>query len=102
MNLLLGTEGWYDEFYRVEKAEASSSLFATEDDRVIKASVASIGRYFNERLKTIFAGVAEHPGVLRNSTNSPLYLLCFAVGNGNPRAKEVALRIAEHILKDLR
>lgn len=60
----------------------------------------TIGRYFVERLKSVFAGVAERPGVLRNSSNSPLYLFCFAVGN--ERGKKLALRIAEHLLRELR
>ena len=66
----------------------------------MKASLATIGRYFVERLKEIFSGVAEEPGVLRNSTNSPLYLLCFAASNA--RGAELALRIAGLLLKDLR
>jgi hypothetical protein len=69
-------------------------------DRVVKATTATIGRYFNERLNGVFAGVAAEPGVLRNARNNPLYLLCFAVGN--PRAKEIALRIATHLLKEVR
>lgn len=47
-----------------------------------------------------FAGMAEEPGVLRNSRNNPLYLLCFAVGNQH--GKEIALRIATHQLKEVR
>jgi hypothetical protein len=43
---------------------------------VEKATTESIGRYFNERLKTVFAAVAEQPRVLRNSANSPY--TCFA------------------------
>lgn len=97
LNRLLGTTQWYDEFYRVE---STPDLFGGDNERVIKASTATIGRYFNERLGTIFPGVAEHPGVLRNSRNSPLYLLCFAVGN--ERGKDIALRIANHLLKELR
>jgi hypothetical protein len=60
----------------------------------------TIGQYFNDRLRTIFAGVAEKPGVLRNSTNNPLYLLCFGVGN--PKGAPIALKIAEYLLKNLR
>lgn len=67
---------------------------------MVKATLKTIGRYFNDWLKTIFAGVAEQPGVLRNSANNPLYLLCFAVGN--KKGAPVALRIAKHLLKDLR
>ncbi len=96
LDLLLGTEDWYDEFYKVEK---EPTLFGDEQEHVVKATMETIGRYFNNRLKEVFAGVAE-PGVLRNSANNPLYLLCFAVGN--ERGKEIALRIARHLLKELR
>ena len=77
LDLLLGTTTWYDEFYRVE---SKPTLFG-DADRVVKASMETIGRYFNDRLKSVFAGVAEEPRVLWNSANCPLYLLCFAVGN---------------------
>ncbi|MFZ0257332.1 MAG: three-Cys-motif partner protein TcmP [Gammaproteobacteria bacterium] len=97
LNLLLGTEDWYDEFYKVE---TTPTLFGTEQERVVKATMETIGRYFNNRLKEVFAGVVEEPGVLRNASNNPLYLLCFAVGN--ERGKDIALRIAEHLLKEMR
>ena len=94
---LLGTEAWYDEFYRVEK---TPTLFRSDQEHVVKVSMATIGRYFVERLKSIFPGVTEEPGVSRISTNNPLYLLCFAASNA--RGAPVALRIVGHLLKDLR
>lgn len=97
LDLLLGTEDWFDEFYKVE---TTSTLFGDEQERVVKATMQTIGGYFNNRLKEVFAGVAEQPGVLRNSTNNPLYLLCFAVGNA--RGRDIALRIADHLLKEVR
>jgi three-Cys-motif partner protein len=96
LDLLLGTKDWYEEFYSVE---TTPTLFGGEQDRVIKATTDTIGRYFNDRLSTVFKGVAV-PGVLRNSRNNPLYLLCFAVGNA--RGKDIALRIANHLLKEMR
>lgn len=93
LNLLLGTDDWYDEFYRAESVE---TLFGPED-RVVKASTSTIGKYFNNRLKSIFADVADEPKVLRNSSNSPLYLLCFAAGN--PKGAPIAIKIANHLLK---
>ena len=96
LDALLGTEEWYDEFYRVDKVP---NLFGDEQERVVKASMQTIGRYFVERLRTIFPGVADIPGVLRNSANSPLYLFCFAAGN--QRGAPIALRIANHLLKGL-
>jgi len=97
LDLLLGTEDWYDEFYTVE---TERTLFGNDQERVVKATTETIGRYFNNRLREVFAGVVDEPGVLRNSTNNPLYLLCFAVGN--ERGKTIALRIARHLLKEVR
>lgn len=97
LNLLLGTEDWYDEFYKVE---TTPTLFGDDKERVVKATMETIARDFTNRLKEVFAGVAEEPGVLRNSANNPLYLLCFAVGN--ERGKDIALRIAQHLLKEVR
>jgi three-Cys-motif partner protein len=96
LDKLLGTPNWYDELYRVEH---TPTLFGTEEERVVKATNDTIGRYFNDRLRSVFPGVAE-PGVLRNSSNCPLYLLCFAAGSA--RGAPTALKIANHILKEAR
>lgn len=93
LDALLGTEDWYEEFYRVE---STPGLFVAAEDRVVKATMETIGRYFNERLKSVFAAVADKPKVLRNKARCPLYLLCFAVGNRN--GAPIALRIANHLL----
>jgi three-Cys-motif partner protein len=93
LDTLLGTEDWYDEFYKVE---STPTLFGDAEDRVVKASTETIGRYFNERLKSVFTAVADQPRVLRNSANCPLYLLCFAAGN--EKGAPIALRIANHLL----
>lgn len=97
LDLLLGTRDWFDEFYRVEVA---TTLFDDEEERVVKASTETIGKHFIRRLESVFAGVAQEPAVLRNSRNVPLYPLCFAVGNA--RGKDIALRIASHLLKEVR
>jgi three-Cys-motif partner protein len=94
LDRLLGTADWYDAFYRITNAK---NLLGEDVTLVEKASVQIIGRYFTERLKTIFAGVAERPMVLKNSANCPLYLFCFAAGNA--RGAPIALKIANHLLK---
>ena len=66
----------------------------------MKATTDVIGRYFNDRLKSVFAGVADEPGVLRNSANNPLYLLCFAAATS--KGAPIALKIANHLLKEVR
>ncbi len=97
LNLLFGTEDWYDEFY---DKQTTTDLFGNEQERVDKVERETIGRYYNNRLKDVFAGVVDEPGVLRNSVNNPLYHLCFAAGN--ERARKIALRIAKHLLKEVR
>jgi three-Cys-motif partner protein len=96
LDLILGTEDWYEEFYRVETAP---TLFGGDEERVVKTSMDTIGKYFLRRLESVFVGVASQPAVLRNSRNAPLYLLCFAVGN--PKGRDIALRIAAHLLKEV-
>jgi three-Cys-motif partner protein len=97
LDMLLGTTEWYDEFYRVE---STPTLFDGEQEHIVKATMATIAQYFNRRLAGVFAGVADEPGILRDNGNHPLYLLCFAVAN--ERGKDIALRIAGHLLKEVR
>ena len=97
LDQIFGTQEWYDVFYRQVESE---DLFGQRRREVRKTvSLEAIGWYYNERLKTIFAAVAENPRQLPNSTGNPLYLLCFAVGNPAPAAKRLALKIAQYILK---
>jgi three-Cys-motif partner protein len=95
LNLLLGTRDWESALYRVER---TPTLFGGVEEHVVKVSIEVIGRFCNDRLKTVFAGVAERPAVLRNSRSSPLYLLCFAAAN--EKGAPIALKIAEHILRN--
>jgi hypothetical protein len=89
-----GEPDWRAEFY---KKVAEPTLFDNEQPTVYKnATFDSIGLYITNRLKTVFAGVVECPYILCNSKNSPLFMLCFAVGN--PNARELALKIAREIL----
>ncbi len=94
LDRLLGTTDWYEAFYRVEHVP---TLFDEPERRIVKATTEIIGRYFNERLSCIFAGIAEEPMVLMNSSKCPLYLLCFAIGNA--KGAPIALRIANHLLR---
>lgn len=90
LNAVFGTDEWEKHFYKT-----NPNLFGEESKQKV-VDLHGIGEYYNARLGDIFAGVADNPRYLYNSMNNPLYLLCFAVGN--PNAKEVGLRIAQHIL----
>lgn len=96
---LFGTEEWREAFYKAldEDTDRLTLFDADERSYAKQANFEVIGNFFVERLKTAFAGVAENPLPLRNSTNVPLYLLCFAAAN--PRGAPTAVRIANHILR---
>ncbi|MDW8215658.1 MAG: hypothetical protein RMJ55_19065, partial [Roseiflexaceae bacterium] len=90
---ILGTEAWKNAFYAQKKQQ---TLFGEEECYEKEADFELIGRFFVDRLKTVFHVVAENPLPLRNSRNNPLYLLCFA--SGNPKGSKTAVKIAQHIL----
>ncbi len=95
LDRVFGTTDWYDKFYRPARIRG---FFDTEPRMVKTGSFNAIAEYYQERLQTIFPAVAMNPRVLANSRNVPLFLLCFAAGNPSIKAKEAALRIAQHIL----
>ena len=92
---LFGTTEWQNDFLQ---ENPQSELFDSNPKMMKKINLKGIADYFNNRLKTIFEKVASNPLYLTNSKNNPLYLLCFA--SGNPKGADVAVRIAQHILKE--
>jgi three-Cys-motif partner protein len=91
---ILGTSEWRSAFYSEVSAD---TLFGTEVTTYKDADFDKIKKFFIDRLKTEFPGVAKNPLLLYNSKKNPLYLLCFAAGN--PKGAKTAVKIAEHILK---
>jgi three-Cys-motif partner protein len=97
LDIMFGATDWFDEFYRPKERKG---LFDDEPVMEKIANFESIGRYFNRRLSTVFAAVADNPLPLYNSRNNPLYLLCFAAAN--EKGAPIAVRIAQNILKGKR
>lgn len=97
LNTMFGSTDWYDAFY--QKVE-QPSLFSDQPEVETRkqADYALISAYFIKRLKSIFPHVAENPLPLFNSSNCPLYLLCFAAGNPGSGGK-TGVKIAQDILK---
>lgn len=92
---VFGTDSWNKHFY---EASGQMSIFnmLPEDKKKKTADFEGIKKYTTDRLRSVFAGVAPNPRVLRNQKNSPLFVLFFAVGN--ERGKKTALKIANDIL----
>lgn len=86
LDSVLGTHDWYDIFYETHP----DLMGEIRSQKII--SLEGIGRYYVDRLRSVFRHVAERPRPLFNSTGVPLYWLCFASPN------ETAARIAQDIL----
>ncbi len=103
---LLGASGWQTEFY---KKDSQLTLFdilpnktgVQDEERLVKdANPEHIKEYIISRLETIFPCVSKHPRIFRNSRRAPMFLFCFAISNESKPAQSLALRIANHILKN--
>ena len=90
---MLGTPAWEADWY---EAGAQSNLDGSSDYRRT-ASVDDIARYVHGRLLSLFPAVLE-PLRLRNRNGGPAFALFFAMSNPDPKAIELATRIAGHIL----
>lgn len=89
-----GSDSWRDYFYRPSERDLFGDEVVEKREKIFE----NLSDYITQRLGTIFPGVHKRPLVLRNSTGAPLFLLCFACGNPNPKAISAALRIAQHII----
>lgn len=91
LDTIFGTRDWRDHFYETVTQE---TLFGGVEETHRDAAPSKVVDYITGRLRSVFADVAE-PAILRNSRNSPMFALVFAVAN--PDAKAIALRIANHL-----
>ena len=95
LDRFFGTSDWSNVFYRADEREG---LFSVEPKMVKTASLDAVAEYYQERLRSIFPTVAPNAHRLRNSRGTALFELFFAAGNPSPKASEIAMRIAQHIL----
>lgn len=93
LDLTFGANSWKSAFYGKEEPD----LFGHE--KVVKAPKPFdvLSEFVTLKLKQEFAAVHSEPLILKNSTGTPIFLLCFACGN--PRGSGPALRIANHIIQ---
>jgi hypothetical protein len=91
INVAVGTSDWADHFY----PEIAESIFDGSRIRFRDAGAEKLRAFINGRLSKCFECVADGL-ILRNSTGSPMFLLCFAAAN--KKGAPLALRIANHIL----
>ena len=99
LNLLFGTDAWFEHFYPARAA--SPDLFGSAGVELGReVSLEGIEDYYRSRLESIFRGGVSGRAIrLGPQSRDPLFSLFFASGNPSPRAKNLAFRIANHLIK---
>ncbi len=93
---VFGDESWRGLYDRPDQ----TLLPFLEDDRMESVSgIDPIVQLYRVRLNSVFAKVAPTSRTLRNSKNAPLYEFMFAASN--PRGADLAVKIANDILKKI-
>jgi three-Cys-motif partner protein len=98
LNRVFGTDEWYGEFYR---PSGQQSLFEYEQKNLYRnVSTEHVIDFVRHRLQSIFPAVSN-AGILRNVNGAPLFALVLGVSSPSPGAQQAALRIANHLVKDV-
>ncbi len=97
LDRVLGDCDWRDWFVR---PVPSNDLFEVGERFESAANPEAIEQFVNERLNQIFpGGTGDNAVRLRNSKNSTMFSLFFSMSNPDPRARALAMKIANHILR---
>jgi three-Cys-motif partner protein len=97
LDILFGEDKWFSLLY---KRSTNTRLFESEvieDFKKVTDPFPLITDYYLNRLRELFPQVAEKPLIMKNSSNTPIFLLCFA--SANPKGGPIAVKIANHILR---
>lgn len=95
LDRVFGEPNWFEKFYSKINVE---NLFGEEETVLVKmVNERDLAEYYNSRLKEIFFEVAPNPSVLKNNSNVPIFILCFAASN--PKGAKTAIKIAKHLLE---
>ena len=92
-----GTDDWPDRFYSVEE---KTDLFGEISETSKTGGLIAVEEFFIERLRTEFPGVADNTvRLLSPNKKNHIFSLCFAVANPKGNAPELALRIANSVIR---
>lgn len=89
---IFGNSEWESTFYK----QTEPDLFGDTQTYKVPDIFDKLSKYVTVRLDTEFEKTVSEPLILKNSTGSPMFLLCFA--SGNKTGASIAVRIAKYII----
>lgn len=91
---ILGTHEWENSLYSESK---QISLF--DDHSYERVNFPELVEFISQRLKSTFAYVSDKSRVLKNSKNSPLFILFFMMTNNSPKAIGLGSKVVKEIFE---
>lgn len=96
IDLILGTHDWEDALYQ---EDPQLTIFGdTNYDRV---DFNNLVEYVTARLSSTFAYVSPKSRILKNSKNSPLFILYFLMTNDSPKAIGLGSKVVNQIFEKI-
>ena len=95
LDRVFGDSEWRDAFYRTQ---VQLGMFGEDRILTVRSDQQAIVDAYLAKLKTVFEAVAPTPRWFLNSRNSPQFAFMFAASN--PVGASIAVRIADHLLRN--
>lgn len=96
LDKVLGTSKWREQF--VAQINRENLWGEIEQTSFKQSTVDSVTRFMIQRMKTVFRGVVLEEWLPLGRGGSHWYSLIFACANPNPKAKEIAERVARAVM----
>lgn len=96
IDAFMGEQGWRTRWY---ESTGQTNFFDSSEEVIRTATLDKVSDDFRERLGQVFPAVAQKVLHLKDG-NRPLFTLMFACSNPSPGAQRIAMRIANHLLRD--
>ena len=94
LTMVFGDDSWQNIYHEPPQRDLFDESPLERDK-----GIDQIIELYKKKLETLFAGVAPISRSLKNSKNATLFEMIFAVSN--EKARQLAIRIADHILKKM-
>lgn len=96
LNKVFGDHEWEAAFY---KEDPQTNMFG--ETNYDKVNSDEIREYILTKMGAIFPYVSEKSRLLRTKTNSPLFLLCYAISNDSAKAMTLGNKVVNDIINSI-
>ena len=96
LNMILGTDKWLESLYY---EDLQMNFF--NDSKLKRHNFDKLVEFVLSELGKLFPYVSPKSKLLKNSNNSPMFLLCFAMTNNSQKAINLGSRVVSDIFNSM-